>query len=63
MWLSLFMTHEKNNVARISKILSEHNIITKIIRRTSDPDFFEVFVPHPEFAEAQSLILDDELFN
>lgn len=63
MWLSLFMTHEKNNILRITKMLYAHNIVTKVIKRASDPDFFEVFVPQPEFREAQELMLEDELFN
>lgn len=63
MWLSVFMSHEKDNIARITNMLSEHNILTKVIRRSQEPDFFEVFVTQAEFGEAQALIVDDELFN
>ena len=57
------MSHEKDNIARITSTLSEHNILTKVICRSKDPDFFEVFVTRAEFHDAQALLLDDELFN
>ena len=63
MWLSLFMSHQIESITRITNMLSEHDILTKVICRSEHPAFYEVFVPQPEFGDAQNFMLDDELFN
>ena len=63
MWLVVFVSHNGQQVKALTKMLFEHNILSKVRRRQSDVTFYEVFVPQTEIREAQNLIFDSDVFN
>ncbi len=63
MWLTLFVSHNEEQIKRLLSVLRANNIITKVIRRNSDEIYYEVYVVQCELEEAQNLIFEEELFN
>ena len=63
MWLTLFVSHNEEQIKKLLSVLRANNIITKVIRRKSDEIFYEVYVPQSEIEDAQNLIFEEELFN
>ncbi len=63
MWLTVFVSHNEEQVKKLLSVLRANNIITKVIRRKSDEIYYEVYVPQSELEDAQNLIFEEELFN
>ncbi len=63
MWLTLFVSHNEEQIKKLLSVLRANNIITKVIRRKSDEIFYEVYVPQSEIEDAQNLIFEEDLFN
>ena len=64
MWTVVYMTQNEAIADKVTKLLSENNLIYKIrpVKNTADEDScFEVLVPETEINEAHELIIDNNL--
>ncbi len=61
MWIVVYMSASKDNTERLTRVLEDNKIISRI-RSNKEQSCFEVLVPQSELTSAQDLIFDNELF-
>lgn len=62
MWIVVYVSANKENAEKLVKVLDGNEIISKLRRTDREQSCFEVLVPQRELAQAQDLIIENELF-
>lgn len=62
MWMVVYVSANRDNAEKLMKVLDANEIISRLRSTSGGQDCFEVLVPQRELAQAQNLIIDNNLF-
>lgn len=62
MWMVVYLSANRDNAEKLIKVLDANQIISRLRGTSGGQDCFEVLVPQRELAQAQNLIIDNNLF-
>lgn len=62
MWIVVYVSANKEHAEKLVNVLESNEIISKLRCTDNEQNCFEVLVPQSELAQAQDLIIENELF-